>query len=81
MAKDIYYAYYMLRFSPNIRSILANFKKYHRLPEWKLVAKGLSDHFSKPYSKGILLAEKEFGPDSIVPDLRQHIFETFEQLK
>lgn len=81
MAKDIYYAYYMLRFSPNIQTILADFKKYHRLPEWRLVSKGLTDYFSKPYSKGILLVEKEFCPDSIVPDLRQHIYETFEQLK
>jgi len=81
IAKDIYYAYYMLRFSPNIRTILADFKKYHNLPEWQLVAKGLFDHFSAPHSKGVLLVESEFGADSIVSNLRQHIFETFEQLK
>ncbi len=81
IAKDVYYAYYMLRFSPNIRMILSDFKKYHNLPEWQLVAKGLSDHFSEPYSKGVLLVEREFGADSVVPDLRQHIFGTFEQLK
>lgn len=81
IAKDVYYAYYMLRFSPNIQTILSDFKKYHNLPEWQLVAKGLSEHFSEPYSKGVLLVEREFGADSVVPDLRQHIFGTFEQLK
>lgn len=80
VAKDLYYAYYVLRFSPNREQIKSAFKRYRRRAEWGLAKTALDVHFKSPTSNGVILIEKEFGPDSILADLRGHIWETFEDL-
>ncbi|MBI2092328.1 MAG: hypothetical protein HYT75_04985 [Deltaproteobacteria bacterium] len=80
MAKDLYYAYYMLRFSPNKSETLLKLKQFKILPEWRIAAAAIVKNFSAITSEGVVLVEKEFGQDSIIKNLRKHILETFSML-
>ena len=43
--------------------------------------KNLETCFSSKLADGVLLVEREFGPDPFIDDLRQDIFERFERLR
>lgn len=79
-AKDLYYAYYMLRYSPNIGRMLEDMQRHRLGPHWDLVCGGLRTAFASVDAPGPRMVEQEFGPDSLVSDLRQHILDTFLQL-
>lgn len=79
-AKDLYYVYYMLRFSPHMQEIVQAMRGYHSKPEWKMVKAGLQKYFADEDSEGPILVEREFGTDSLINNLRRHILETFKQL-
>ncbi len=79
-AKDLYYAYYMLRYSPHVNGVLGRIHTYHTKPEWNMVQKGLRKFFDAEDSAGPMMIEQEFGPDSLTTNLRKHIFDTFRQL-
>lgn len=80
-AKDLYYAYYMLRYSPHANQILQNIQGYHSKAEWKMVKKGLQRYFNDAASAGVLMVEREFGPDPLIANLRQHILQTFQKIQ
>lgn len=81
VAKDLYYIYYILRFSPNVKKIKDSFVGYKKTEVWLPVKKVLTNYFATINSKGVEMVEKEFGPDSILTDMKRHIFKVFDDLK
>jgi len=81
MRKDLYYTYYILRFSPNPTHLLHNISEFKHRAEWKIAKDNLDRFFSDKLSEGVLLVAEEFGPDARVKDIREHIFKTFWKLR
>ena len=81
MRKDLYYIYYMLRFSPNPAYLLRNISKFKDRPEYKIARENVDRFFSHRLSQGVLLVAEEFGPDARVKDIREHIFKTFQEMR
>ena len=82
LRKDIYYVYYMLRFSPQraqlADDVVALIKK---LKEGKKVKQNLVEYFSSVDSKGPLYAEQENGPVTDIDNVREDAFEKFNGIK
>lgn len=74
-SKDLYYLYYVLRYSPNIEQITGDLARLRtRRAQARAVRANIEQYFSNPLGEGVLLTESEFGPDYIVDDLRQDIY-------
>lgn len=82
LKKDLYYAYYMLRFCPekenlvNSVGLLIKDKK-----EGKSAKQNIRKYFRSADSQGPILIEQENGPDEYIDDLRQDIFKRFNKLR
>lgn len=75
-SKDLYYLYYVLRFSPNIEQLTGDLARLRtRKTQAQAVGKNIDKYFPDPLGEGVLLTEREFGPDYIVDDLRQDIYQ------
>jgi hypothetical protein len=78
LKKDLYYVYYMLRFSPKKEQlsddVVALIKKQK---EGKQVKANLKEYFSSVDSKGPLFVEQENGPDAYISNVRQDAFDKF----
>jgi len=78
LRKDLYYVYYMLRFSPKKEQlsddVVSLIKKQK---EGKQVKANLKEYFSSVDSKGPLFVEQENGPDAYIGDVRQDAFDRF----
>ncbi len=81
MRKDLYYIYYILRFSPNSAYLLDNISKFKDRAECEIAKDNLDKFFLHKLSEGVLLAAEEFGPDVRVKDIREHIFKIFRKLR
>lgn len=81
MRKDLYYVYYILRFAPNRSHLLAQISKFKHRPECKTARENVDKFFSHKLSQGVLLVAEEFGPDSRVKDIREHILVSFQTLR
>lgn len=81
MRKDLYYIYYVLRFSPDPAYLLRHISKFKHRPECKIARENLDRFFSNRLSEGVLLVAEEFGPDARIGDLREHIFKTFQKIR
>ncbi|NQT23395.1 MAG: hypothetical protein HQ579_08190 [Candidatus Omnitrophica bacterium] len=79
-AKDLYYMYFILRYAPDIDTILKEIRQYNKQGFFKEISKNLSRYFERKTSTGCLMVEKEHGIDPYVDDLRQDIFERFQNL-
>ena len=79
-AKDLYYMYFILRYEPNIDIILAEIAKYKKKGYFVSISKNIKKYFERKTSQGCLMIEKENGPDEYIDDLRQDIFERFNEL-
>lgn len=79
--KDVYYIYYVLRFSPNPTQLLHSISRFKYRTECKIAKDNLDRFFSNRLSEGVLLVAEEFGPDARVKDIREHILEMFQKLK
>ncbi|MCB4791592.1 MAG: hypothetical protein LHV68_06865 [Elusimicrobia bacterium] len=81
IAKDLYYAYFVLRYSPDIDAVIKDILNYSKkdadLP--KLV-ENIGKYFGSKTSKGCLLVENENGADMFVEDVRQDIYDRFTEL-
>jgi hypothetical protein len=73
--------YFILRYAPDVDTVLKETTQYHRQGYFKEVLKNISYYFERKTSEGCLMVEKENGPDSYIDDLRQDIFERFKRLK
>lgn len=67
--------------SPNKEEICSSIKTARKIEERKIISNNLKTYFGTMHSKGVLFVEREFGEDSIVSDLRRHIFETFVKVQ
>jgi len=82
LKKDLYYVYYMLRFSSKKEYLVDDVTSLIKVrEEGKLVKQNLRQYFSNVDSKGPLFVEEENGPDTYIEDLRQDIFNRFNRLK
>jgi Protein of unknown function (DUF3620). len=82
LKKDLYYIYYMLRFSPEKEELIDKVNLLIKEKEQgKSVRQNIRKYFNSVNSKGPLLVEQENGPDAYIDDLRQDIFERFNRLR
>ncbi|MBU4311335.1 MAG: hypothetical protein KJ706_01290 [Candidatus Omnitrophica bacterium] len=80
-AKDLHYMYFILRYAPDIDTILKEIIRYNKQGYFKETDRNLSHYFNRKTSNGCLMVEKENGPDAYIDDLRQDIFERFQNLR
>ena len=81
LRKDLYYAYYMLRFCPEEELINKIKSLINEKREGKSVNHNIRQYFNNADSQGPVLIEQENGPDPYIDDLRQDIFERFKKLQ
>ena len=82
LRKDLYYAYYMLRFCPDGEGLAKKVKSLiNDKTEGKSVNHNIRQYFNSPDSQGSVLIEQENGPDKYIDNLRQDIFERFNKLE
>lgn len=72
--------YFILRYTPNLDIILAEVAEYKKNGYFASVSKNIKKYFERKTSQGCLMIEKENGPDEYIDDLRQDIFERFNEL-
>ena len=72
--------YFILRYTPNLDIILAEIAKYKKKSHFISISKNIKKYFERKTSQGCLMIEKENGPDEYIDDLRQDIFERFNEL-
>lgn len=82
LRKDLYYVYYILRFSPakmrlfdDVAALIQKHKK-----EGQQVREHLNEYFNSVDSKGPLLVEQENGPDAFIANVREDAFDKFSVL-
>jgi len=79
-AKDLHYMYFILRYAPNLDIVLAEVAEYKKKGYFIGISKNIRKYFERKTSQGSLMVEKENGPDEYIDDLRQDIFERFNEL-
>ena len=79
-AKDLHYMYFILRYAPNLDIVLAEVAEYKKKGYFIGISKNIRKYFERKTSQGSLMVEKENGPDEYIADLRQDIFERFNEL-
>jgi hypothetical protein len=80
-AKDLYYMYFILRYSPDIDLILQEISLYREEGYLMRVPDNINKFFERVSSQGCLLIEQENGPDEYIHDVRQDIFDRFKRLR
>lgn len=80
-AKDLYYMYFILRYSPGLNVIYEEAAQYKKQGYFKEIRANLDKYFKEVASQGCLMVEKENGPDEYIDDLRRDIFERFSELR
>jgi len=68
-------------FTPNLTSLLGDISKFKHRPECKIARENVDKFFSSRLSEGVLLIADEFGPDARVKDIREHILNTFQEVR
>jgi len=78
LKKDLYYVYYMLRFSPKkeqlVDDVVVLIKK---LKEGKRVKESLKEYFNSMDSKGPFFVAQENGPDAYLSNIKEDAFDKF----
>lgn len=77
-AKDLYYAYFVLRYVPDIASLYREVREQGVFPQ---VPGNIETYFSNLTSHGCLWVERENGPDEYIGDVRRDAYERFNKLK
>lgn len=79
--KDLYYVYYMLRFSPDRQQLIDDVHYLKKeMVQGKKVTQNLNKYFKSMDSEGPSLVEQENGPDPYIRDLHKDIFDRFKSL-
>lgn len=82
LRKDLYYVYYMLRFSPTKAQLCDDVVGLiQKRKEGKQVKENLKEYFGSVDSKGPLFVEQENGPDAYVSNVREDAFEKFSGIR
>ena len=80
-AKDLYYAYFVLRYVPDIASLYREVQEYRGQGVFPQVPGNIEAYFSSLTSRGCLWVERENGPDEYIRDVRRDAYERFNKLK
>lgn len=80
-AKDLFYIYFVLRYDPDVDSILEEVHRFYKEGHLPQVVGNLQKYFERKTSQGCLMVEKENGPDEFIEDIREDIFERFATLR
>lgn len=76
LRKDLYYIYYMLRFSPNKEDVIIQIRDLIKSrKEGKAVVKNIRQYFVSKDDKGPVLIEQENGPDDLIDDVRRDAYD------
>ena len=80
--KDLYYVYYLLRFSPDGPKLIDDVCSLIKVREQgKQVVQNLKKYFKSMDSEGPMLVEQENGPDQYIRDVHKDIFDRFKNLR
>ena len=81
LRKDLYYSYYMFRFSPNKDKVIGEIKELlKRKSEGKIVKSNIEKYFRMEDDKGPVLIEQENGPDDYISNIREDAYERIIKL-
>jgi hypothetical protein len=80
-AKDLMYAYFILRHHPDIAGLMNEIRTLGKEVDVSLIEENIGLYFSRLTSRGCLWVEKENGPDEFIPEVRRDVFERFQHLK
>jgi len=69
MAKDLYYAYFVLRYAPDPDKIAAEIRAYSAEPLYAKAMANLREYFAGEPSRGCTMVAQENGPDHYIDDL------------
>ncbi len=82
LRKDLYYIYYMLRFSPAKARLYDDvIALINKRKEGKRVKENLKEYFDSVDSNGPLFIEQENGPDVYIANVREDAFERFSDIR
>ena len=82
LRKDLYYVYYMLRFSPTKEQLADDMVGLiNKRKEGKQVKENLKEYFNSVDSKGPLFVEQENGPDAYIANVREDAFDKFSGIR
>lgn len=82
LRKDLYYVYYMLRFSPKKEQLADDVVDLiKKQKEGKQVKTNLKEYFSSVDSKGPFFVEQENGPDAYIDNVREDAFDKFSGIR
>ena len=79
-AKDLYYMYFILRYAKNLYIVLDEIRQYYDKGYFLSEFANIKEYFKKKTSPGCLMVEQENGPDEYIGDVRNDIFNRFNQL-
>lgn len=82
MAKDLYYAYFVLRYAPDPAKIAAEIRGYSAEPLYAKAMANLREYFSGGAGRGCTMVAQENGPDhyidDLIPDIRARFLKIAE---
>lgn len=82
LRKDLYYVYYMLRFSSKKKQLTDDvIRLIKKLKEGKKVKRNLIKYFNSVDSKGPFFVEQENGPDAYIDNVREDAFDKFSGIR
>ena len=73
MAKDLYYAYFVLRYAPDAEEITAEMRGYSTAPLYAKAMANLRKYFAGETGRGYAMVAQENGPDYYIDDLAADI--------
>ncbi len=80
-AKDLFYAYFVLRFSPDLPELYRQVRLYQKQGIFPHIQSDLRSFFGTLTSPGPLWIEKENGPDEFIENVRRDAFTRFNELR
>ena len=81
LKKDLYYSYYMLRYSPDKDALISQIQGFLRgKKEGEMAVNNIKQYFKIEDDKGPVLIEQENGPDNFISNIRKDAFERITKL-
>ena len=80
-AKDLFYAYFVLRYSPGLPELYRQIRLYKKQGIFSHIDSDLRSFFGTLTSPGPLWIEKENGPDEFIDNVRRDAFTRFNELR
>jgi len=80
-AKDLFYAYFVLRYSPDLPELYRQIRIFKKQGSFPHIDSQLGSFFGTLTSQGPLWIEKENGPDEFLDNVRRDAFTRFNELR